>query len=119
MSNLTGVRPFSPDPKPEKQPKKPKQFLKRSQKHIPKASDKRKEKLKEYKPLRLSYLLAHPKCEIRLIGCEGKAVEIHHCSMSDKDFLNTSSWKAACRHCHDQTERVLSAAVRRERGLLI
>jgi hypothetical protein len=121
-------RPFKPDPKPIKKAKKDLRsfavFLERlakrkPQKPIPKTSDKRKEKLKEYTPLRKQYLLDHPNCEIKLIGCEGKAVEIHHCSMSDKDFLNTSTWKGGCRHCHDLVERALSAIDRREKGLLI
>lgn len=103
---------FNPQPKPERTPKKPK-------KAIRKVSKKRKEKLKEYTPLKKQYLIAHPKCEIRLTGCEGKAVEIHHVSTSDLDFLNTSTWKGACRHCHNIVERVLSAKDRREKGLLI
>lgn len=86
---------------------------------IPKTSAKRKAKLEVYTPLKKQYLLEHPECEIKLIGCEGKAVEIHHCSMSDNDFLNIDTWKGGCRHCHDQVERVLSAEFRREKGLLI
>lgn len=86
---------------------------------IPKVSDKRKEKLNEYTPLRKQYLADHPECEIRLIGCEGKSVEIHHCSMSDNDFLNISTWKACDDYCHNQVERVLSAKERKELKLLI
>jgi len=99
-------------PKPVKQPKKEK-------KPIPKTSAKRKEKLKAYTPLRKQYLLDHPNCEIKLIGCTGKATQIHHCSTSDLDFLNTKTWKAADDWCHGQVERVLSADVRRAKGLLI
>jgi len=91
----------------------------KKKKAIPKTSAKRKEKLKEYTPLRKQYLAEHPECEIRLIGCKGKAVEIHHCSTSDKHFLNTFTWKSSCRKCHDTTERVLSAEIRKDKGLLI
>lgn len=91
----------------------------KKRKPIPKTSEKRKEKLKEYTPLRKQYLLDHPECEIKLIGCEGKAVEIHHRSTSDLDFLNVLTWKSGCRHCHNQVERVLSAEIRRDKGLLI
>lgn len=101
-----------PYPKPEKQPKKAK-------KRIPKTSAKRKAQLVIYRPLRKRYLLDHPKCEIKLIGCTGKSTQIHHTSMSDLDFLNTKTWKATCDGCHDQTERVLSAVARRAKGLLI
>jgi hypothetical protein len=92
---------------------------KKVNKPISKTSAKRKEKLKEYTPLRKQYLAAHPECEIKLIGCEGKSLEIHHCSTSDNDFLNTNTWKGSCRHCHNITERVLSSKERRKAGLLL
>lgn len=88
-------------------------------KAIKKVSVKRKEKLKEYTPLRKQYLLDHPECEIKLIGCTVKATQIHHCSTSDLDFLNTKTWKACDDWCHNQVERVLSAKERREKGLLV
>jgi len=92
---------------------------KKKPKAIPKTSAKRDAKLVLYRPLKKEYLEQHPECEIKLIGCEGKAVEIHHCSTSDLDFLNVLTWKGGCRHCHDTVERVLSAEIRREKGLLI
>lgn len=85
---------------------------------IPKVTAKRKEENKAYTPLRKKYLEDHPYCEIRLIGCTGKATQIHHCSTSHKDFLNTKTWKAADDHCHGIVERVLSASERRKLGLL-
>lgn len=103
---------WNSDPKPVRKPKK-------AVKPLNKTSAKRKGKLKEYTPLRKQYLLDHPECEIKLIGCTGKATQIHHCSTSDLDFLNTKTWKSADDYCHDQVERVLSASVRREKGLLI
>ena len=86
---------------------------------IKRVSDKRKKENAEYSKLRKQYLYDHPKCEIKLIGCTGKATEIHHCSTSHKDFLNTKTWKATDSHCHSIVERVLSAADRRLNGLLI
>lgn len=86
---------------------------------IPKTSEKRKEKLKEYTPLRKQYLLDHPECEIKLIGCQANSIEIHHCSTSDKDFLNVKTWKAVCRFCHNKIEFFESAAERRLKGFLI
>ncbi len=89
-------------------------------KAIPKVSAKRKEKLKEYKILRQNYIFAHPKCQIKIMGiCTFTSLEIHHCSMSDNDFLNTSTWKASCPECHRHTETILSAADRKEKGLLL
>jgi hypothetical protein len=101
------------------QRKAERQKFKPIQKPIPKTSAKRKGKLKEYTPLRKQYLLDHPECQIKLIGCTGKATQIHHCSTSDLDFLNIKTWKSADDFCHNQVERVLSAAVRRERGFLV
>jgi len=92
---------------------------KKPAKRIPLTSEKRKGKLKEYTPLRKQYLADHPECEIRLIGCTGKATQIHHCSTSDKDFLNVKTWKSCDDHCHRIVETVLSAKTRKEKGLLI
>lgn len=86
---------------------------------LPKATAKRKEENKAYTPLRKKYLEDHPKCEIKLIGCTGKATQIHHCSTSHKDFLNIKTWKSGCSNCHNTIERVLSADERRKKKLLI
>ncbi len=91
----------------------------KKRKAIPKFSAKRKKENEEYKPLREKYLSYHPECEVKLIGCEGKSVEIHHCSTSHKDFLNTKTWKAVDRHCHDKIEFFESALSRKEKGLLL
>jgi hypothetical protein len=86
---------------------------------IPKVTAKRKEENKAYTPLRKKYLEDHPDCEIKLIGCTGKATQIHHCSTSHKDFLNIKTWKSSCKECHRFLETVLSAQARRNLGLLI
>ncbi len=87
---------------------------------IPKATAKRKEENKAYTPLRKKYLEDHPECQVKLLGiCTGKALEIHHVSTSHKDFLNIKTWKSSCKECHRHLETVLSAEVRKEKGLLI
>lgn len=87
---------------------------------IPKVTAKRKEENKAYTPLRKKYLEDHPDCQVKLLGiCTGKAKEIHHLSTSHKDFLNTKTWKSSCCECHRHLETVLSAEVRKEKGLLI
>ena len=87
---------------------------------IPKVTAKRKEENKAYTPLRKKYLEDHPECQVKLLGiCTGKALEIHHVSTSQKDFLNIKTWKSSCCECHRHLETVLSAEVRREKNLLI
>ena len=87
---------------------------------IPKVTAKRREENKAYTPLRKKYLEDHPECQVKLLGiCTGKALEIHHVSTSHKDFLNIKTWKSSCKECHRHLETVLSAEVRKEKGLLI
>lgn len=82
-----------------------------------KVSDKMKEALKEYKPLRKKYLAEHPECEMRLIGCEGMATDIHHTASRGINLNNVSTWKSACRECHMKLHNELSAEEVRELGL--
>ena len=87
---------------------------------IPKVTAKRKEENKAYTPLRKKYLEDHPECQVKLLGiCTLKALEIHHVSTSHKDFLNIKTWKSSCKECHRHLETVLSAEVRKEKGLLL
>lgn len=44
----------------------------------------------------------HPECECR--GCHKKAVDIHHKAKRGKHLLDTSTWMAVCRQCHDKIE---------------
>ncbi len=91
----------------------------KKKKPLPKFSKKRKEENAEYKPLRLQYLADNPECQLNFFGCTYHATQIHHCSMSHLDFLNVSTWKSGCDHCHKIVERVLSADERKALGLLI
>lgn len=92
---------------------------KKRPKSIAKVSDKMKQKLDEYNVLRWEYLKEHPKCEMRLIGCEGDSIEIHHCSGRGMYLNVVSTWKATCRHCHTKLHDKLSAQEAREKGLKI
>lgn len=85
---------------------------------VRKVSDKRKEELKEYKPMRLKYISDHPNCEMRLPGCTGKTETIHHKSISALDFLNVETWLGGCLHCHITLEQ-LPATERRELAFLV
>lgn len=88
-------------------------------KRIAKVSEKKADKLKPYAVLRRNYLKENPVCEMFLPGCDGDSSEIHHCSMSELDFLEMSTWKAACAPCHRFVETMMSAEERRIRGFLI
>ncbi len=90
---------FRPDPKPEKRDKKKPVRIKR-------LSDKRKKQNEEYLVLRKEYLLEHPGCEIRLAGCTGKAIEIHHARKRTGSLLTDKRYfVATCRKCHEKAER--------------
>lgn len=83
----------------------------KSTKPIKKVSDKHKETLKEYKPLREEFLKLHPECQLKLQGCTLIATDIHHIfSGKDKQkyFLDIKTWKALCRNCHSKLHNVLS-----------
>lgn len=85
-----------------------------------KFSEKKAAKILPYAILRRNYLNENPVCQIRIDGvCIGPSEEIHHCSMSDLDFLEVSTWKASCVVCHRWVESMMSAEERRAKGLLI
>lgn len=92
---------------------------KAKRKPLAKFSEKKADKLKPYAVLRRNYLKENPVCELHLQECQGLSQEIHHCSTSEKDFLNTKTWKASCVSCHRRCEEKLSATERREKGLLL
>lgn len=82
-------------------------------------SEKEAKRLAEYAPIRAGQLKEHPYCQLKLQGCEGKATSVHHTkkrlgvNLTDKESL-----LSACDNCHYLCEFVLSAAERREKGLL-
>ena len=88
-------------------------------KPIRKVSVRKAKELDEYAILKKEFLETKNACEISLLGCFIISYEVHHCSMSDKDFLNTETWLAVCRRCHSRLETEMSAEERREKGYLI
>lgn len=86
---------------------------------ISQRSEKKAEEDAEYKLLRIDFLIEYPTCQISINGpCNRKATQIHHTSLSALNYLNTTTWLGSCQECHNIIERVLSAEVRREKGLL-
>jgi len=88
-------------------------------KPVKKVSARKAKELDEYAILKKQFLETKNACEIRLPGCFLSSYEVHHCSTSDKDFLNTETWLAVCRRCHSRLETEMSAEERREKGYLI
>jgi hypothetical protein len=71
---------------------------------IPRVSAKRAKKDAEYSKLRERYFTDNPLCMIKVGGCTHNATDIHHTyagSNRDAFYLVQSTWKAACRNCHD------------------
>ena len=68
-----------------------------------KFSKKRSKENYEYGKLRKVFLEENPMCQIRVAGCTGMAIEIHH-TYSGKDrganYLKVDTWKGTCRNCH-------------------
>lgn len=84
---------------------------------VKKVTQKKADELAKYPGLKRQYISIHPTCEIVLTGCTVKSEEIHHCSLSAKNFLNTDTWLASCSTCHRRLED-LPAEQRRELGWL-
>lgn len=85
---------------------------------VKKVSESKAAELKEYAILKKQFLETKMACEIRLPGCFMNSFEVHHCSISESNFLNTNTWLAVCRNCHSKIETEMSAESRREQGLL-
>jgi len=89
---------------------------------IPKVGEKQAKINALYSVLRKQYLKDHPNCQVKLRVCSGKATEIHHTHFgSDKrtHFLDSSTFKSICRHCHRFIHDEMSSKEQRERGLKI
>lgn len=54
----------------------------------------------EYGKKRTAFLIVHPICQARLVGCTGNATDIHHKAGRGENHLKISTWLAACRNCH-------------------
>ena len=84
---------------------------------VKKVSESKAQELKEYNKLKKQFLETKMACEMRLPGCFLNSFDIHHCSKSESNFLNTNTWLAVCRSCHKKLED-LPAEERRLKGLL-
>ena len=92
----------------------------KQQKPIPPRSQKRSKEERLYSAKRIIFLQEHEVCMIHLPGiCTNRTTDIHH-TYSGKDrskfFLDTSTWLASCRACHDWVHNNSKEA--RELGLL-
>jgi hypothetical protein len=71
---------------------------------IPLVSSKKKKKDLEYLKLRERFLTQNPICQVSVAGCMNGSTDVHHTyagSNRDAFYLVQSTWKAACRNCHD------------------
>lgn len=94
-------------------------YQKSYSKSIKKVSEKHKETLKEYKPLREEFLKQNSNCQLRLQGCTFVATTIEHRSgKAYKElYLDSSKWFASCLNCNQQIENLGKLAY--EKGLKI
>lgn len=84
---------------------------------VKKVTQKRADELSKYPGLKRQYIAINPTCEVSLIDCTKHSTQIHHCSISAKNFLNTDTWLAVCSKCHHDLEN-MPAEQRRELGWL-
>lgn len=87
-------------------------------KPIKKVSEKKAKEIIEYSKLKKQYLEHKSACEMKFQGCSITSTDIHHTSLSDKNFLNTNTWIGCCRFCHSICEN-MPAEERRRLNLLI
>jgi RNA polymerase subunit RPABC4/transcription elongation factor Spt4 len=69
-------------------------------KQISPVSKKMRETLDEYGKRRAAYLIVHPICQARLVGCTKDATDVHHKAGRGENHLKISTWLAVCRNCH-------------------
>lgn len=80
-------------------------YKKEKPKSIAPVSKKRKLEMDEYSKRRELFLIANPHCQGKLVGCTGKATDVHHTQgRVGENYLNMSKWKALCRNCHRWVE---------------
>lgn len=73
-------------------------------KKISPVSKKMRETLDEYGKRRAAFLIVHPNCQAKLVGCTGKATDVHHKAGRGENHLKISTWLAVCRSCHSWIE---------------
>ena len=85
---------------------------------LAKESKKMKEEHKTYSQLRKEHLLKHPECRVKLVGCTGKATQVHHISGRGKKLNREDTFMSCCHNCHFLLHNKLSAPERRQKGYL-
>ena len=74
-------------------------------KSISPVSAKRRVEMDEYSKKRLAFLTLHTNCQAKLVGCTGKASDVHHkAGRVGDNYLKMSTWLAVCRNCHQWIE---------------
>lgn len=63
-------------------------------------SKKMKETISAYTKLRDAFLYIKTNCEAKLVGCTGKATDVHHKAGRNENHLKVGTWLAVCRSCH-------------------
>lgn len=69
-------------------------------KKISPVSKKMRETMDEYSKKRAAFLVVHSICQAKLVGCTGKATDVHHKAGRGENHLKISTWLAVCRSCH-------------------
>jgi hypothetical protein len=105
-----------------KTPLKAKSFMKRKafkakRTRIKPMSEKRKRESKEYSKLRIEFLTDNQECQVKKSCCTHASTDVHHMARRGRFYLVVSTWKAACRPCHDWIETHPMEA--REEGFLM
>jgi len=89
--------------------------LKKSDKPIPKRSEKMKGIISALRPLYDRFLKNRTECEIKSPECTGRATQVHHTKgRGVKVILDDTYWKASCSACNLYVERKDAEA--REKG---
>jgi predicted metal-binding protein len=87
---------------------------------IRKKSVKREKQETEYEAKKKKFLKDNPYCQAKLVGCLGKAKDLHHrAGRTGDNYTNEKTFLAVCRSCHDQVHTVLSAKEARDKKLKI
>lgn len=70
-------------------------------KSVSPVSKKRRGEMDTYGKLRDAFLYIKINCEAKLVGCTGKATDVHHkAGRVGENYLKVGTWLAACRNCH-------------------
>lgn len=70
-------------------------------KSVSPVSKKRRGEMDTYGKLRDAFLYIKINCEAKLVGCTGKATDVHHkAGRVGENYLKVGTWLAVCRSCH-------------------